>query len=163
MEASPSAPDRDRPRPLGEHPWRAAALAPLAMPVLYSVVFVCSNPGRQPVLAVLMLAAIGSVISYGSTAFLLLPCLVLVSRFARPSAWVAGIVGTVLGAALYVPFAWIEWKSSGPDSGPPEGSFGQFLRRELFDIGIWAFVLAGLVTALLYWFLARAAAKQAGT
>src|SRR5262245_57343062 len=107
MEAGRTMSGRGRLTSLGEHPWRAVALAPLAMPVAYSAIFEVANPGRQPLLAFLMLAAIGSVISYGGTVFLLLPCLILVSRFTTLRAGVAGVVGAALGIVIYVPTAWM--------------------------------------------------------
>jgi hypothetical protein len=61
------------------------------------------------------------------------------------------ILGLSLGMAAYIPWTWIEWKSSGSDSGPPTESYLSFLRRWDFDPLTLVFLPAGLVTASLYW------------
>ena len=42
-------------------------------------------------------------------------------------------IGLVLGAAVFVPLTWMDWKSSGPDSGPPTESFLEFILRWVAD------------------------------
>jgi hypothetical protein len=59
----------------------------------------------------------------------------------------------VLGAAAFVPLTWMEWKSSGPDSGPPTEGFPEFFVRWGADPLTALFPLAGLITAGLYWWL----------
>lgn len=55
----------------------------------------------------------------------------------------------------YLPFIWMNWKSSGPDSGPPgETLLGYFLRNWKDPFGA-VFLASGLITALLYDHLAR--------
>ena len=63
------------------------------------------------------------------------------------------LLGLVLGAAVFVPLTWMEWKSSGPDSGPPIESFLTFFLRWAADPMNAIYPLAGLVTAGLYWWL----------
>ena len=63
--------------------WPALILAPLAVPVLFSVAFVSSSPGIAPLLGFLILLVPSSFISYGTTIFLFLPCLFVLSLF-RP-------------------------------------------------------------------------------
>lgn len=76
--------------------WKAFLLAPLPMPLVFSLVLVGSTESRSPVLGVLVLFAIGSFLAYCLTAALFLPCLYLASKcialnFSRTS---------ILGAAL---------------------------------------------------------------
>jgi hypothetical protein len=138
--------------------WKALLLAPLAVPVLYGVVLealVPGAPGRSPLFAFLFLVAVGSMASYGATVFLLLPALFALSRFRPLTATLTGLVGLVLGAVAWLPITWMSYRSSGADSGPPEGTFARYLWRQGLGIDFWAFLLAGLVTALLYWFLVK--------
>jgi len=64
------------------------------------------------------------------------------------------LLGLVLGAAVFVPLTWMEWKSSGPDSGPPIESFLTFFLRWAADPLTAIYPVAGLVTAAAYWWLA---------
>jgi hypothetical protein len=63
------------------------------------------------------------------------------------------LLGLVLGAAVFVPLTSMEWKGSGPDSGPPTESFPVFFLRWAADPFTAIYPLAGLVTAGLYWWL----------
>jgi hypothetical protein len=53
-----------------------------------------------------------------------------------------------------VPVTLIEWKSSGPDSGPPTENPLVFMLRFGADPTMAVYPVAGLVTAGLYWWLA---------
>jgi hypothetical protein len=55
---------------------------------------------------------------------------------------------------VFVPVTLMEWKSSGPDSGPPTENFLVFFVRWAADPLTAVYPLAGLVTAGLYWWLA---------
>ena len=133
--------------------WSAVAIAPLPIALLYSLGLAIAMPGSNPLLSFLFLFALSSVVSYGATVFLLLPCLFVLSTVVRPSAYVTAAVGTGLGCSVYVAAAWIAYHGSGSNSGPPEGSFADYLQRQGLDWGFWAFVVAGLATATLYWIL----------
>ena len=126
--------------------WPALILAPLAVPVLFSVAFVSSSPGIAPLLGFLILLVPSSFISYGTTIFLFLPCLLVLSLF-RP------MTGLVLSALVFVPLTVMDWKGSGPDAGPPEESFFSFLVRWADPFNL-IFPVSGLITAGLYWWLA---------
>ena len=69
------------------------------------------------------------------------------------TAFRACLVGLLLGALVFVPLTWLEWKSSGPDSGPPTENFLVFFVRWTADPLTAMFPLAGLITAGLYWWL----------
>lgn len=62
-------------------------------------------------------------------------------------------IGLVLGAAVFVPLTWMDWKSSGPDSGPPTESFLEFILRWVADPFTAIYPPSGLITAGLYWWL----------
>lgn len=140
--------------------WKALFLAPLAIPALYSVAFEVANPGRSPILAVLLLGILGAAVSYGATVFLLLPALFVLSRFRPLTAFLTGLAGFVLGGVAWVPVTWQAYCASGVDSGPPEGTFAQYLWRQGLGIDFWAFLLAGFVTAVVYWFLSTRAPAE---
>jgi hypothetical protein len=64
------------------------------------------------------------------------------------------LLGLMLGILVFVPLTWIEWTSSGPDSGPPTESFLAFFLRWAADPFIAIYPLAGLMTSGCYWWLA---------
>jgi membrane associated rhomboid family serine protease len=87
--------------------------------------------------------------------FLFLPCLFLVSKFTPLTGRLTCLLGTVLGGMAYLPLAWVMWTSSGVNCGPPPDSFVENLWRQLWEGFAWVFIVGGLVTAMLYWFLAN--------
>jgi len=133
--------------------WKALILAPLPIPLVFSALFEISTPGRSPIFSFLFFFVLGSVLSYGVTIFLFLPCLFLVSRLTSLTASLTGLIGTVLGCLVYFPVAWQFYLSSGVDSGPPPGTFGDYLRLHGFEWDFWVLLLSGLITSLLYWYL----------
>jgi hypothetical protein len=135
--------------------WKALVLAPLPIPLILSALLAFSSPGKNPFAGFLFFFTLGSVLSYGTAIFLFLPCLFIISRFATLTASLTGLLGTALGLVVYVPVIWSSYKSSGDDSGPPQITFGEYLRQHAFGLDFWVLLVAGLVTALLYWFLAN--------
>ena len=135
--------------------WTGLILAPLLVPMVFSMIgaAMLSSPqeGGNPALGFLVLLIPGCVISYGATIFLLLPSLFLLSLWRPVTAFRACLVGLLLGALVFVPLTWLEWKSSGPDSGPPTENFLVFFVRWTADPLTAMFPLAGLITAGLYW------------
>src|SRR5215471_4569017 len=117
--------------------WTGLVLAPLLVPMVFSMVgaAMLSSPqeGGNPALGFLVLLIPGCVISYGATIFLLLPSLFLLSLWRPVTAFRACLVGLLLGAFVFVPLTWLEWKSSGPDSGPPAENFLIFFVRWAAD------------------------------
>jgi hypothetical protein len=136
--------------------WTGLILAPLLVPVMFSMIGAAmpSSPqeGGNPVLGFLVLLIPGCVVSYGATIFLFLPCLFLLSLWRPVTGFRACLLGLLLGALSFVPLTWLQWKSSGPDSGPPTESFLVFFVRWAAD-PLTAVLLAGLITAGLYWWL----------
>jgi hypothetical protein len=106
--------------------WTGLIVAPLLVPVTLSAMLAGPLQGNQPVLLFLLLLAAGCVVSYGIMIFVFLPCLFLLSRWRRVTSFSVCLLGLLLGAAMFVPLTWMQWKSSGPDSGPPTESFPEF-------------------------------------
>jgi hypothetical protein len=134
---------------------RGLLLAPLPMPIIFSLMFEISAPGQNPILSVLFFSAFGSVVSYGITICLFVPLLYLVSKFTSLTAIVTSLVGMVVGFIVYFPVAWQMYISSGVDSGPPQGTFKEYLLRQGFQWDFWALLFAGMVTAFLYWYISK--------
>lgn len=133
--------------------WTGLIFAPLAAPLIFSAVILGFLRGDDPLFAFLFLMVPSCFVSYGTTIFLFLPSLYLLSLWRPMTAFKVCLLGLVLGAAVIVPLASIEWKSSGPDSGPPIESFVVFLLRSATDPMTAICPAAGLVTAALYWWL----------
>jgi hypothetical protein len=132
--------------------WTGLILAPLLVPVIFSAAL-SFFLGGNPVFSFLLLLVPGCVVSYGTTIFLFLPCLFLLSLWRPMTGFKVCLLGLVLGAAVFVPVTVMEWKSSGPDSGPPTESFLKFFVRWTADPLTAIYPLAGLITAGLYWWL----------
>jgi hypothetical protein len=133
--------------------WTSLLLAPLLVPLMFSAVFLSLSGTSSPVLSFLILMIPSCIISYGTTMFLFLPALFLLSLWRPLTALNVCLLGLVLGAAVFVPVTLIEWKSSGPDSGPKTENFLVFFVRWAADPLTAVYPLAGLVTAGLYWWL----------
>jgi len=132
--------------------WTGLILAPLPLPVLFSAVLAVLE-GDRPLFGFLVLLVPGCVVSYGTTIFLFLPCLFLLSMWRPLTGFRVCLLGLLLGAAVFVPLTLMMWKGSGPDSGPPTESFLTFFVRWSADPLTAIFPLAGLITAGLYWWL----------
>jgi hypothetical protein len=108
-----------------------------------------------------VLFAFGSFFAYCLTAAFFLPCLYLASKCIALNFSRTSILGAALGAAAYIPFAWVEYRVSGFNSGPPHASFSEFLLRDWANPINWAlFPAAGLLTAALYWFLVNKVSRE---
>jgi hypothetical protein len=128
--------------------WTGLLLAPLLVPLLFSAVFVSTS---NPVISFVILMISSCIVSYGTTMFLFVPALFLLSLWRPLTALNVCLLGLVLGAAVFVPVTLMAWKGSGPDSGPPTENFLVFFVRWAADPFTAFFPLAGLVTAGLYW------------
>ncbi|HTB04828.1 MAG TPA: hypothetical protein VK804_30525 [Bradyrhizobium sp.] len=133
--------------------WTGLVLAPLPVPLLFSALMLGSLQTNGAVLPFLILAVPGCIVSYGTTIFLFLPSLFLLSLSRPMTGLKACLLGAILGAAAFLPLTLMMWKGSGQDSGPPTESFLVFFLRWVADPTTVIFPLAGLVTAGLYWWL----------
>jgi hypothetical protein len=134
--------------------WRGLILAPLLVPAIFAGLMAAVFDNASPVGAFLFVMVLGCIISYGSTIFLLLPAMYLLSLWRPLTGPNVCLLGLVLGAMVFVPVTLIEWKASGPDSGPPTENPLAFMLRFGTDPITALFPVAGLVTATLYWWLA---------
>ena len=132
--------------------WTGLIVAPLLVPVVFAALL-SSLQGDWSVLLFLVVLAAGCIVSYGTTIFLFLPCLFLLSLWRPMTGFKVCLLGLVLGAAVFVPMTVLDWTSSGPDSGPPTESFFAFFVRWAADPFNAIYPLAGLITAGLYWWL----------
>ena len=132
--------------------WRAFLIAPAVVPAIVGVVAAILLGGGSIVLFLLSFV-VCSIVSYSITISVFLPCLYVLSRFRTMTGTTTSILGLVLGMAAYIPWTWVEWGSSGKDSGPPTESYLSFLLRWDFDPLTLVFVPAGLITASIYWWI----------
>ncbi|MSU47179.1 MAG: hypothetical protein EXS42_08695 [Lacunisphaera sp.] len=102
----------------------------------------------------LLFSGIGAIIGYLGTAALAV-ALHFVAQARPVTRLVSAVTGTLLAGLGYLPFLWMNWKSSGPDSGPPEETFLGYFLRNWNDPFVIVFLAGGLITALLYDHLAR--------
>jgi hypothetical protein len=133
--------------------WTGLILAPLLVPLMFCATMLGFFQTSNSALLFLILLVPSCVVSYGTTIFLFLPSLFLLSLWRPMTGMKVCLLGLVLGAAVFVPLTLMEWKSSGPDSGPPTESFAVFFLRWAADPVTAIYPLAGLVTAALYWWL----------
>jgi len=133
--------------------WTGLMLAPLLVPTIFCVVVSSLQDGNMA-LGFLILMVPSCIISYGTTIFLFLPSLYLLSLWRPMTGLKVCLLGLVLGILVFVPLTWMEWTSSGPDSGPPTESFVTFFLRWAADPFNAIFPLAGLMTSATYWWLA---------
>ncbi len=108
--------------------WTSLILAPLLVPLILSAALVNALGGDRPLLVFLILLVLSCVVSYATTVFLFLPCLFLLSLWRPLTGFKVCLLGLALGAAVFVPLTWMEWKSSGTDSGPPTRELLHVLR-----------------------------------
>jgi hypothetical protein len=132
--------------------WTGLIVAPLLVPVIFAALM---SPalGDHAIVGFLILLVSACIVSYGTTIFLFLPCLFLLSLWRPLTGLKACLLGLALGAAMVVPVTLMFWKGSGDDSGPPTESFLTFLLRWAVDPMMAILPLAGLITAGLYWWL----------
>ncbi len=133
--------------------WKGLILAPLLVPTLFCAV-VSSFQDGNAALEFLILMVPCCVISYCTTIFLFLPSLYLLSFWRPMTGLKVCLLGVVLGILVFVPLTWMEWKSSGPDSGPPTESFLTFFVRWAADPFTAIYPLVGLMTSAAYGWLA---------
>ena len=134
--------------------WSGLILAPLLVPALFGATLVSlAGGGWSSVLMFPVVLVAGSIVSYATTIVLFLPSLFLLSLWRPMTGFKVCLLGLVLGVAVFVPLTLLEWKSSGPDSGPPDESFLTVFVHSAADPFTALFPLAGLITPGLYWWL----------
>jgi hypothetical protein len=135
--------------------WAGLILAPLLVPVIFSATLITRWEGGDPLTSSLTMLVLGCIASYGITVFLFLPCLFLLSLSHQMTGLKVCLLGLVLGAVVVVPWPLIAWIGGGPDTRRLFGNFFVFFLRWVADPIVALFPLAGLITAGLYWWLAK--------
>src|SRR5690349_1978653 len=109
--------------------WTGLILAPLLAPIVFCAVMssLMANGPLPPAFLILLIPS--CVVSYGTTIFLFLPSLFLLSLWRPMTGLKVCLLGVVLGAVVFVPLTLLAWKSSGADSGPPTENFLAFFLR----------------------------------
>ena len=79
--------------------WTGLILAPLLLPVVFAALL-SSLQGDRPVLGFLILLVPGRIVSYGTTIFLFLPCLFLLSLWRPMTGFKVCLLGLLLGVAV---------------------------------------------------------------
>jgi len=134
--------------------WTGLILAPL-LPTIFCAAVLAFQENHWA-LAFLILMVPSCIISYCTMIFLFLPSLYLLSLGRPMTGLKIYLVGLVVGTLVIVPLAWVDWKSSGIDSGPPTEGFLAFFLRWAADPFIAIYPLAGLLAAGLYgWLVTR--------
>jgi hypothetical protein len=131
--------------------WTGIVIAPLLVPLVFSTAMAGSFGGQDVLVPFLVLLIPGVIISYGSTIGLLLPSLFVLSSCRRMTTFTVCLLGAVLGFTVFIAITLVAWASSGPDSGPPTETLGEFLSHWMADPTTAIFPVAGLLTAGLYW------------
>ena len=141
---------------------RAFLVAPWPVPVACSLLLALGTSDRGPVPFFFLSLAVELVISYLGTAALVVT-LHFVAQTRPVTRTVSAVTGLVLAGFAYLPFVYVTWHASGPDSGPPVESFPGYLLRNWADPFLGIFLAAGVVAALIYDILARRQARLAPT
>src|SRR5579862_9088170 len=95
--------------------WTGLILAPLLVPLVFSATMLSLVHESRPVAEFLFLMALSCIVSYGTTIFLFLPSLFVLS-LRRPLTGIeVGVLGFALGALAFVLQTLMAWKGSGSD------------------------------------------------
>jgi len=135
--------------------WNAFFLAPLPVSALFGLAFAAmtTGGGQNPIYGFLF-GFIGSgFIIVLSTLFLFLPALYLLTRFTAPNALKVRLLGAAIGLATYLPITRVVYGASGHDSGPPEGTYLEFLVGWGLNSLLLMLPAAGFITAMIYRYL----------
>ena len=146
--------------------WTGLMLAPLLAPLIFSATVIVLVFGgwlegslgeslSDSLQAFLTMLVLSCIVSYGSTIFVFLPCLFLLSLERQMTGFKVCLLGLVLGAMEFILLTLILWGSHDPDF-PRRLSFFVFFRLWAAHNPITAlFPIGGLITAGLYWWLGR--------
>ena len=146
--------------------WIALIVAPLLVPLLFSVTMVSFSESGNPLVMFLFLMIAGCVISYGTTVFLFLPTLYLLSRWRPLTGLNVCLHGPRAGHAGVRAADMDRLEEQRRGFGPPTESFPAFFLRWAADPFNAIYPVAGLMTAGFYWWLVtsrRGGARQAAS
>lgn len=130
------------------------ALPPFAVPTLFGLWF-ATSAGGEPPMAFLLGFVLAAAVCFPVYLFIYAPVLFLATRAYRPTGARVTLIGGAAGLAAVLPFQWLCYASSGPDSGPPVDTFAGYLADSATDPFLLLLPVSGLLTALLHWALWR--------
>ncbi|MBL8487087.1 MAG: hypothetical protein JNK22_08380 [Rhodocyclaceae bacterium] len=137
--------------------WLGLLFAPLPVPLLVAGFLMATlGSGQAPFTGFATLFLIGGALSYGATLFLLMPAVLVLQRLTTLTSRAMILVGAGLGLVAGAGITRIMHQASGPDSGPPETGFFEWMAADDSGALYILFCMAcGTVNALLYHLLAR--------
>ncbi len=127
-------------------------LAPILVPAVFALLFSFGHP--HALFGFAFFFAMAALVVYPAMALIYLPLSVIVQRFAGRGYCSSAALGASLGIVLFFLTGYFNWRSSGPDSGPPVKPLLAFLFADPLWIAVLLFALGGAATALLYQWLA---------
>ena len=132
--------------------WAALTLSSLVVPAPFGLAG--AGGAAHPVYAFVVCAFIGYVLALAIIAVLLLPALWILSWIVPVKGWLAALLGGVIAFALFLCWDYINWGASGVDSGPPDGTYAQWVAKNWSSWEPFCTVGVGIVSAVTYHFLA---------
>lgn len=147
----------------------AVLVAPLVVPVICTgtfALYIWPGMGLKALPAILIVAGVLFFSTYGATIVIGAPILLLASRWMRVNALVVLAAGALAAAIAYLPLAWLDYQTSGNNSGPPDPiSPLQFLHWAFAGAAVpfFACIFAGLITATAFYFLSGLRRKHGKT
>lgn len=144
------------------HPVPLSSSAVLKAPLFIVVpaAAILATGGRNPVAAFGICAVISYVFTLGVVCFLFLPALWIMSWVTSIGTWLAPALGGLLGSLIFLGWDYLNWCSSGVDSGPPAVSYRHWVAKSWVSPDSLALVAFGAVTAAAYHFLAKRKLRQ---
>jgi len=127
----------------------AMLLAPVPAPAVFAALFVFGGSGQDRMMFFLVGLSFGYLLGITGTSALAL-ALLFIGRRRPVSLALTTLLGVVLAGIAYASFLYIGWTSSGSDSGPPMEPFSAYASQSWNDPFGWAFLVCGLVTAVIY-------------
>lgn len=120
------------------------------------------TPGSsKPLAAFAVMLLLGLPVAVTGTAAFV-TCFHLLDRLRPISRVTSAALGPGLAALLYFPILWVNWKSSGPDSGPPTETIWAYAAHDLNDWLVYWLLVSGIATAAVYHgFAVRKARRKA--
>lgn len=129
---------------------KAFVLALLPVPILMGFAFLTLDGGDGTLTKFAFGFIFAALVQTPAALFIFLPALMLLEKLTPPTGPKVWLLGAFCGLIAYFPMSYLAYTSSGADSGPPEGTYLEFLLGWGLDPVIGLSAAAGLVTAAFY-------------
>lgn len=129
---------------------RALLLSLLPVPILMGFAFLTLAGSDGPLTKFAFGFIFAALVQTPAALFIFLPALMLLEKLTPPTRPKVWLLGAFCGLLAYLPMSYLAYTSSGADSGPPEGTYVEFLLGWGLDPVIALSAAAGLVTAAFY-------------